>query len=361
VDEGLGTITAENTEFSVESRAERTWEQTLAEYQELLKKVDTEKNYGIVFDFLKLCLFTTTPPEIIKRMLEKSILYFRNGIMNITLRDLNGNVILSTSVADYNKNILYLKNIRTLLISNTTVRLDHLYVMLRNLLEEEDILDFPSIDGALSFNYISWLMFQNILGKPAKLIKLIQESQNVEGYVNKAEVAELFKNVSGLYYGLYVTSWTEYGMYSTYQATVKAATATTRTASTAASAVRDAASRAANAFSSAATAVRSIPRFWGGEGEEEFFDPENIDEQRSQIIKESLSIIMATIEFMNIFHATPIGKDNATSGINKYKAEMTQLVLDFSTRVESQTEAINDITKDILDKLEEINNRILHE
>ena len=64
---------------------------------------------------------------------------------------------------------------------------------------------------------------------------------------------------------------------------------------------------------------------------------------------------------MNIFHATPIGKDNATSGINKYKAEMTQLVLDFSTRVESQTEAINDITKDILDKLEEINNRILHE
>jgi hypothetical protein len=292
-------------------------------------------------------------------MLEKSILYFRNGIMNITLRDLNGNVILSTSVADYNKNILYLKNIRTLLISNTTVRLDRLYFMLRNILEE-DILDFPSIDGALSFNYISWLMFQNILGKPATLIKLIQERPDVAGHVNKAEVAELFKNVSGLYYGLYVTSWTEYGMYSTYQAAVKATTATGRVFSTAASTVRDAAS-------TAVTAVRSVPRrftsLWtgsGGEGEE-FFDPENIDEQRSQIIQESLSIIMATIEFMNIFHATPIGKDNATSRINDYKAEMTQLVLDFSTRVEAQSEAINDITKDILDKLEEINNRILHE
>jgi hypothetical protein len=206
-------------------------------------------------------------------------------------------------------------------------------------------------------------MFQNILGKPALLIKLIQERPDVEGHVNKAEVAELFKNVSGLYYGLYVTSWTEYGMYSTYQAAVKASTETTRTAN----AFSAAASTAANRARAAATAVRSIPRrftsWWtgsGGEGEE-FFDPENIDEQRSQFIQESFSIIMATIEFMNIFHATPIGKDNATSGINDYKAEMTQLVLDFSTRVEAQSEAINDITKDILDKLEEINNRILHE
>jgi hypothetical protein len=98
--------------------------------------------------------------------------------------------------------------------------------------------------------------------------------------------------------------------------------------------------------------------FKGGEGE--FFDPENVDEQRSRFIQESLSIIMAKIEFMNIIHTTITGKDG-TSGINKYKPEMTQLVLDFSTRVESQEEPINLITEDILEKLEEINNRIVHE
>jgi len=352
VSEGLGPITEKNTEFSVESRTERTWVQALAMYQQQLKQVDTSKNYGIVFDFLKLFLFTTTPPEIIKRMLEKSIFYFRNGIMNITLKDLNGKVILSTSVANYNKNILYLKNIRTLLSSNTTVRLDHLYFMLKNILEEEDVLDFPSIDGALSFNYISWLMFQNILGKPATLIKLIQERPDLAGHVNKAEVAELFKNVSGLYYGLYVTSWTEYGTYSTYQAAVKATSAFSAATST-----------AANAARATVSAVSSVPRrvtsLWSGEGGEgeEFFDPENIDEQRSQFIQESLSIIMATIEFMNIIHTTQTGED-VTSGINEYRTQITDLVLEFSTRVESQEEPINLITEDILGKLEVINRRI---
>jgi hypothetical protein len=339
VKDGLGGITETNTEYSVESRAESTWVQALAMYQRLLRQVDTDKNYGIVFDFLKLILFTNKPPEIVKRMLEKSIFYFRNGLINITLKDLNGNVILSTSVANYNKNILYLKNIRTLLVSNTTVRLDHLYFMLRSILEEEDVLDFPSIDGALSFNYISWLMFQNILGKPATLIKLIQDPRRMAlGHVNKAEAIELFNNVSGLYYGLYVTSWTEFGVNSTYQAAVKAT-----------------------------TAVRSLPAriksmFWGGEGEEgeedeEFFDPENIDEQRGRFIQESLSIIMAKIEFMNIIHTTQTGED-VTSGINEYRPQITNLVLEFSSRVESQEEPINDITEDILEKLELINRRI---
>lgn len=363
---GLGTVTAENTEFSVESRVTRTWMEALSMYQGQLSQMDTDKNYGIVFDFLKLFLFTKKPPEILKRMLEKSIFYFDNGFLNITLRDLNGKVILSTSIANYNKNILYLKNIRTLLVSNTTVRLDHLYVMLRTILEEENVLGFPSIDGALSFNYISWLMFQNILGKPALLIKLIQKRPHLVGVVNKAEVAELFKNVSGLYYGLYVTSWREYGMNSTYQAAVKATTAATSMASKASATASAAASATARA---AVNAARYVPRklsdLWsgnGGEGEEEeFFDPENVDEQRIQFIQESLSIIMANIEFMNIIHTTPIGKDNATSGINKYKPEITQLVLDFSTRVESQEEPINLITEDILEKLAEINNRIIHE
>ena len=332
VTDGLGPITETNTEFSVESRAQRTWVQALAMYQRQLRQMDTEKNYGIVFDFLKV--WFTEMPEIIKRMLEKSILYFKNGLINITWKDLNGNVIISTSVANYNKNILYLKNIRTLLVSNTTVRLDHLYFMVRNILEEENVLDFPTIDGALSFNYISWLMFQNILSKPATLIKLIQERPDVTGHVNKEEVAELFKNVSGLYYGLYVTSWTEFGVNSTYQAAVKAT----------------------STFVSLPSRLRGM--FKGGEGE--FFDPENVDEQRSRFIQESLSIIMAKIEFMNIIHTTITGKDG-TSGINKYKPEMTQLVLDFSTRVESQEEPINLITEDILEKLEEINNRIVHE
>ena len=202
-------------------------------------------------------------------------------------------------------------------------------------MEEEDVLDFPTIDGALSFNYISWLMFQHILGKPATLIKLIQDPRRTAliGHVNKAEAVELFNNVSGLYYGLYVTSWTEFGVNSTYQAAVKAT-----------------------------TAVRSLPSriksmFWGGEGDEEFFDPENIDEQRVRFIQESLSFIMAKIEFMNIIHATQTGED-VTSGINKYRPQITNLVLEFSTRVEAQEEPINDITEDILEQLELINRRI---
>jgi len=369
----LGPTTDTSTAYSVESRVARVWKQALARYTTHLTIMNYDKNYTLVFDALHLFLFKPEIPEFINRMLLKSMFYYENGLINYTLKDSKGKVVTRFTIANYNQNIKYLKNILTLLKCNTTVRLDRLYIVLRKLLQQEGVIEMPFIDGAVSFNYVSWVLLQNILNQPAQLINLLQ---TMDGGLDKDELTLLYNDLSGLYYGLYMTSWTDYTLNSAYQGVQKLARAVVKAAASVPAAARGAANSAAKLPGMLSrTSFASLPTMmvrYGGLNEE-FLDPENaepsestlaenaepsesneplenVDEMRNSIIKESFGRIMSTINFIQLLHVKYEGK-TVSSDISEYQDICRDLVSDFSKRVELGEEPIDTITNDIVKQL----------
>lgn len=344
----VGVIVPGHTEHSVESRAQTTWLMARGKYATYLaemKRQHIDKEFVMLFDAMNIFFGIedkdTTIPTIINKMLLNSMFYFKTAHLNMHWVDKETQkTVYNFNVAVYDENIKCLKNIRTLLSSNTTVRLDRLGKMLRRLLREDTSIDLPDIQNSnvVDFNFIGWVFLQNILEKPQKLLKLLRREP-----VNAIELEILIKNVSTLYSGLYITSWQDYYMKSTWQEVSKkvnfGATATYNTGKSAMGA-------ATNAASSALSTVRSSLRFGG--------TPEEPDTLES-ITKICFQRILFRIELMNVMNIVEI-EGITISKTSVLKDEISALLLQFTERI--QTEEVTSVTDDIIGQLEEINEKI---